>query len=140
MFEQILKTNRPNLSASSIKTYITSLKRIQKDTELTLSTPEDFIKNIDKILEIAKNYSPSIRKSRIASVVVLIDDKKDMEDGVYKDKEKAESLKNIRSVMMKDNKDVDEEETKQELSDKQKENFTPQNEIIEIYNLLRVAL
>lgn len=138
MFEEILKTNRPNLSASSVKTYITSLKRIQKDNaDLTLTKAEDFIKNVDKILETAKKYSSSIRKSRIASIIVLLDDKKDIENDVYKDKEKAEALKKIRLVMMKDNKDVDEEETKQELSEKQKENFTPQHEILEIYNLLR---
>lgn len=137
MFEEILKTNRPNLSQSSIKTYMTSLRRIQKDTGLTLNSPEDFIKNIDKILETARKYSASIRKSRIASMVVLIDNKKDMEDNVYKDKDKADAIQKIRDVMHKDNKEVDDHETNQELSDKQKENFKPQDEILKIYNILK---
>jgi hypothetical protein len=38
---------------------------------------------------------------------------------------------------MKDAKTVDEEETKQELTEKQKENFLPQDEIINIYEVLK---
>lgn len=138
MLESIIKKNRPNLAQSSIKTYLSSLSRIIKDVKVELKTPEDFIKNIDAILEKAKDYTPIVRKSKLASIIVLLDDKDGLEDtGEYKDKEKTDAIKKLRFVMQKDMKAVDEEETNQELSEKQKENFVPQDDIFKIYELLK---
>ena len=138
MLESIIKKNRPNLAQSSIKTYLSSLSRIIKDVKVELKTPEDFIKNIDAILEKAKDYTPIVRKSKLASIIVLLDDKDGLEDtGEYKDKDKTDAIKKLRFVMQKDMKTVDEEETNQELSEKQKENFVPQDDIFKIYELLK---
>ena len=130
--ESIIRKNRPNIGCSSVKTYMCSLRRIMKDTGLELKSPEDFIKNVDIILEKALEYTPSVRKSRLASIVVLLDDK-----GDYNNKDKNDAIKKLRVVMMKDSKTVDEEETKQELTEKQKENFLPQDEILNIYEVLK---
>lgn len=138
MLEVIIKKNRPNLTQSSIKTYLSSLSRITKDVKVELKIPEDFIKNIDAILEKAKDYTPIVRKSKLAAVIVLLDDKQDLEDnGEYKNKDKTNAIKKLRFVMQKDMKTVDDEETKQELTEKQKENFVPQEDIFKIYELLR---
>jgi len=138
MLDSIIIKNRPKLALSSVKTYICSLRRIQKDTGLDLKNQEDFIKNIDTILEKAKNYTPMIRKSRLASIIVLLDDKDKLNDkGEYVDTDKNDAIKKLRFVMMKDSKYVDEEETKQQLSDKQKENFIPQDDIFKVYDLLK---
>ncbi len=138
MLETIILKNRPNLAQSSVKTYMCSLRRIMKDTGIELKSPEDFIKNVDIILEKAMKYSAIVRKSRLASILVLLDDKEDIDDkGDYANKDKNDTIKRIRVVMMKDAKTVDEEETKQELSDKQKENFLPQDEILNIYEVLK---
>jgi hypothetical protein len=138
MLESIIKKNRPNLAQSSIKTYLSSLSRIIKDVKVDLKNPEDFIKNIDAILEKAKDYTPIVRKSKLASIIVLLDDKDGLEDtGEYKDKDKTDAIKKLRFVMQKDMKTVDDEETNQELSEKQKENFVPQDDIFKIYELLK---
>ena len=138
MLETIILKNRPNLAQSSVKTYMCSLRRIMKDTGIELKSPEDFIKNVDIILEKAMKYTPIVRKSRLASILVLLDDKEDIDDkGDYGNKDKNDTIKRIRVVMMKDAKTVDEEETKQELTEKQKENFLPQDEIINIYEVLK---
>lgn len=138
MLESIIKKNRPNLAQSSIKTYLSSLSRITKDVKVELKTPEDFIKNIDAILEKAKDYTPIVRKSKLASIIVLLDDKDGLEDtGEYKDKDKTDAIKKLRFIMQKDMKTVDDEETNQELSEKQKENFVPQDDIFKIYELLK---
>jgi hypothetical protein len=138
MLESIIKKNRPNLAQSSIKTYLSSLSRIIKDVKVELKTPEDFIKNIDAILEKAKDYTAIVRKSKLAAVIVLLDDKDGLEDtGEYKDKDKTDAIKKLRFVMQKDMKTVDDEETNQELSEKQKENFVPQDDIFKIYELLK---
>ena len=138
MLETIILKNRPNLAQSSVKTYMCSLRRIMKDTGLELKSPEDFVKNVDIILEKAKKYSAIVRKSRLASILVLLDDKDDIDDkGDYSSKDKNDTIKRIRVVMMKDSKTVDQEETKQELSEKQKENFLPQDEILNIYEVLK---
>ena len=138
MLESIIKKNRPNLAQSSIKTYLSSLSRIIKDVKVDLKNPEDFIKNIDAILEKAKDYTAIVRKSKLAAVIVLLDDKDGLEDtGEYKDKDKTDAIKKLRFVMQKDMKTVDDEETNQELSEKQKENFVPQDDIFKIYELLK---
>ena len=59
------------------------------------------------------------------------------ENGVYDDKDKNKALSRLRFIMMQDTKTVDDSETGQELSEKQKKNFLPQNEIVQIYNLLK---
>ena len=116
MLESIIKKNRPNLAQSSIKTYLSSLSRITKDVKVELKTPEDFIKNIDAILEKAKDYTPIVRKSKLASIIVLLDDKDGLEDtGEYKDKDKTDAIKKLRFVMQKDMKTVDDEETKSRI-------------------------
>ena len=138
MLESIIKKNRPNLAQSSIKTYLSSLNRITKDVKVDLKNPEDFIKNIDAILEKAKDYTPIVRKSKLASIIVLLDDKDGLEDtGEYKDKDKTDAIKKLRFVMQKDMKTVDDDETNQELSEKQRENFVPQDDIFKIYELLK---
>lgn len=138
MLESIIRNNRPHLAQSSIKTYMCSLRRIIKDIGIDLKSPEDFVKNIDLIIEKAKVYTPMVRKSRLASIVILLDNKNELNDkGEYDDKEKDDAIKRLRFIMMKDTKAVDEIESNQELSDKQKHNFIPQSEILNIYDVLK---
>ena len=92
------------------------MSRIIKDVKVDLKNPEDFIKNIDAILEKAKDYTAIVRKSKLAAVIVLLDDKDGLEDtGEYKDKDKTDAIKKLRFVMQKDMKTVDDEETKSRI-------------------------
>lgn len=136
--ESIIKKNRPNIGESSVRTYMCSIKRIVKDTKIDMETTDDFVKNVDEIIKAAKEYTPMVRKSRLTSVVILLDDKDELNDkGEYQDADKNDALKKLRYVILTDSKTVDNEESKQELSEKQKKNFLPQNEIINIYNVLK---
>ena len=139
MLETIIIKNRPNLAPSSVKTYLCSLRRIIKDTGLDLKNQDDFIKNIDAIIEKANtSYTPIVRKSRLASIIVLLDDKDGLDDkGDYNNKDKNDAIKKLRFIMMKDTKTVDDEEINQELTEKQKKNFIPQGDVIKIYELLK---
>lgn len=138
MLDSIIIKNRPSLAQSSVKTYLCSLRRIVKDTGLDLKNQDDFIKNIDTIIEKANSYTPMVRKSRLASIIVLLDDKDGLDDkGDYHNKAKGDAIKRLRFIMMKDTRTVDQEETNQELTEKQKKNFIPQEDIIKIYELLK---
>lgn len=112
---EILKKNRPELSASTLKTYTSILKSIHKrnfDGEPKIS---DFA-NVEMISNDLKDKPVSTRKTALSALYVLTNNKKYndlMRDGI-------EEYKN----------DVD----KREMSDKQKDAFKSQEEIKKIFD------
>lgn len=119
--KDILIKNRPNLTASTIKTYISLLNNIYKKVNLNGDLNiEFFIKNYIPILNYLNNENLNSRKTILAAIVSLLG---------------SHDIVNIyRDRMMNDietKKNIDEDQL---MNDKQKENILSQEEIKTVYN------
>jgi hypothetical protein len=113
-----VKKNRPHLSAGSIKTYKSILKNIY---DKCFDDKEYDMKNFDNdkcILESLKDVPYNKRKTVLAALSVLTDNK------------------NYNKIMMEDIHSYKENEMKQEKSPQQKEGMISVEEIKEIYDQL----
>ena len=75
-FRDVLKTEilkkRPNLSPSSVKTYVSILFNINKKVNPD-NTDMSFFDNYDEILKLLENKPPQSRKTSLSSLFVLTD-------------------------------------------------------------------
>lgn len=118
--ESIIRNNKPNISESSVKTYNSILTNLYVhvfgDDDCNMV---DFILNQDKIIKYLEDYEPKRRKTILAALVVLTNDKK------YRDL----MLADIESAQIKSHQ--------QEKTEKQKDNFIDGITISEIFKNLR---
>lgn len=117
-----IKSKRPNLSAGSIKTYTSILRRIYKKI-----FPEDdnldtkrFMTDKKEVLEYLRNMTGNGRATVLSALVVVTD-----KDSDYRD------------MMMVDIKRKEDETDKQELTDKQKDNWVTQEDITKALDSMR---
>ena len=112
--EQIIK-NKPNISKSSVTTYLSILKNLYinvfKDDKFDL----DKFDNADKILTALKDLEPNKRKTILAALVVITDNKK------------------YRDQMMKDIEEYKSNESNQLKNDKQTESWVDTSEIDDVF-------
>jgi integrase len=115
--EQIIK-NKPNISKSSVTTYLSILKNLYinvfKDDKFDMNK----FNNSDTILHALKDLEPNKRKTILASLVVITDNKK------------------YRDQMMKDIEEYKSNESKQLKSDKQTDSWVDTSEIDEIFKVM----
>jgi hypothetical protein len=123
---EILKEARPSLSEGSLKTYTSIIKNVGKQTELDLSTPEAVIANYEAILAHLQPLKPSIRKTKLACLIVFMS----------KTPTNEKPTEEFRKVMMEDKTVAEEEEQKQELTPRQEEGWIPWKEVLERYQTL----
>jgi len=118
--ESIIRNNKPNISESSVKTYNSILTNLYVhvfgDDDCNMV---DFILNQNKIIKYLEDYEPKRRKTILAALVVLTNDKK------YRDL----MLADIESAQIKSHQ--------QEKTEKQKENFIDGTTISKIFVNLR---
>jgi integrase len=111
-----LKTKRPNISKSSLKTYESVIRNLYNtvfnDDKYDL---DKFNTESNKVLEVLKSDPPNIRKTKLAAIVVITDN-----DG-------------YRELMLEDIKAYNKEHQKQE---KKTENWVEKDEIEKMYNAL----
>ena len=107
MLANFIKEKRPNISDTSIKTYCSLLRTLYKKV-----FPEDNEFDADKftthkkdVMEILKHEIPNKRKTKLAAIVVITDDK------------------DYRAMMLDDLNMVRHQTEKQEMTDTQKENW-----------------
>jgi integrase len=113
--DQIIKL-KPNISDSSVNTYNSILKNLYKN--VFKSTDID-LKNFEKtapIISYLKDLEPRKRKTILASLVVITDNKR------------------YRDQMLKDIEEYRADESKQVKSDKQNDSWLDTSEINEIFN------
>jgi integrase len=107
--------NKPNISKSSISTYLSILKNLYinvfKDDKFDVSNFD----NADKILHSLKDLEPNKRKTILAALVVITDNKK------------------YRDQMMKDIEEYKSNESNQMKNEKQTESWVDTSEIDEIF-------
>jgi integrase len=128
--ERIIE-NRPNLTLSSIKTYMSIINKTSRDISNKLETPDDIIEHHKEILESLMTYKPNIRKTKLSAFIVVLDQKDDTPDDV------KEIIDNYRKQLFADADDVDKDEKKQKLSESQEKNYITWDEVLKIYENLR---
>lgn len=110
-FATRLKEKRPNLSASSLKTYDSLLRSLAK----AIST-EDFAKNVPKVLDHVASKPMSSKKTILSALFVLT------------------GKPEFQEAMKKGIKDYTEHTSKQEMTQKQKDNFLSGEELAAMFN------
>ena len=120
--KELIIKNKPNISKSSVATYLSILKNLYinifKDDKFDL----DNFEKTDKILHSLKDQEPNKRKTILASLVVITDNKK------------------YRDQMLKDIEEYKSNESKQIKSEKQTDSWLDTSEIDEIYNDMEKAV
>lgn len=129
--KELILNNRPKLSLGSYNTYMSSYRNMKKNSKIPMNTPEEIIENHKEIIEFLMETTPMIRKSKLSCFIVIIDDKKS------DDKDLATALEAFRKQMYLDADTVKDKELEQDLTDKQKENLIPQEDVMKIYNQLK---
>jgi hypothetical protein len=114
---EYIRTKRPNLSKSSLKTYTSILKSLYKNIfEDDKFDMDKFSKNPDKVIHYLKiMLEPNQRKTSLSALVVITDNK------------------DYRELMLDDIKKYNKEQNKQEKNETQKENWVENNEILDIH-------
>ena len=114
----LIVKNKPNISESSVKTYLSILKNLYinifKDDKMDL----DNFDKTDKILHSLKDLEPNKRKTILAALVVITDNKK------------------YREQMLKDIEEYKSDESKQLKSEKQSDSWVDTSEINNIYDAM----
>lgn len=124
-FRELIKNklleNRPNLSANSVKTYVSILANLHKNI---FNSEEESLNNFlnkQRIMEYLEDVEGSKRKTILASLVVLLGDQVPLE---------------YQATMSSDSKEYKEQEAKQEKTEKQEDNWVGQDELNEKMSIL----
>lgn len=133
-FKDIIVKNRPLLSSSTVKTYISNMKKIQSVCPgIEINSIEDLIENREAILKcLSTAMTPMVRKSKIGTVITILDDK----HNEHSDKLKV-AIGDYRKVMNEDANIVNKGEEDQELTDSQRANLISQEEVMKVYKQLK---
>lgn len=130
--EQTIKANRPNVSLSSIKTYLSNIKSISKAIDKPLKNATDILQQEEAIFKYLLDQKLNVRKTKLSAFIVVLDKGKEKNDA-----ETEKVLSKFRKQITEDGAKNDERETKQELTDSQKENFIPWDQVMKVYNNLK---
>lgn len=128
--EMILK-NRPNLTQSSIKTYMSNINKTARDIGKTIETTDDILKFNKEILENLMTYRPNIRKTKLSAFIVALDEKEKTP------KETADIIDDLRKQLYFDADETEKQEEKQKLTKSQEENYITWDEVMKVYDSLR---
>ena len=122
-----LLANRPHLAAGTVKTYVSILSSLAKQTKLTLATPMDVITHHRALLDHMAHQPPMSRKSRLAALIVFIDQAPHSE----------EAVKAIRDKMVEDIKTCEAEDDTGEKNAKQEAAMIPWEDVLAKYETIK---
>ena len=113
--EESLKQRRPNLTPSSLKTYVSILFNISKkiDPENTVLS---FFENPERIMNLLEPLPPASRKTKLSSLFVLT------------------GIEDYRRVMLADCSETNETYKQQKKTQKQEEGWVTMKEVQDLYN------
>lgn len=117
-----IKSKRPNISKSSLKTYESILRNLYEkifglDEDKTYNLKK-FDTEVKKVIKYLKDVPPNKRKTILSSLVVITDNKE------------------YRELMLDDIKDYNKAEAKQEKTQEQADNWIEKDDIEKIYKML----
>lgn len=122
---------KPNIKDSSVKLYITNLKKIYREIECNGRKEQvcnfdnlDFLKDYDKVMESVKDENSNTRKNRLIAIVVSLQ----ATDGDKK------LIERYQKSMIELAEQSNEQYKKQEKSDKQKENWVEYKDLVNLAN------
>jgi hypothetical protein len=113
------KQKRPNLSETSVKTYLSILSNLYKRMEGKGDMYDYFKDNLHTIPEKLKDDKPNLRKTKMAVLVSLFGDDADTDK--------------LREIMLEDANQYNATLRNQQMNDKQKQNWLTTDEIRETY-------
>ena len=123
---EVFKTNRPDLSVGSLKTYSSIVANLGKQMKEDFSTPAHVVKSYKDIIKHLAEVEPKTRKTRLACLIVYIEKVKDNEDAV----------KALRELMTEDAGKAAKEIDEQKLTERQQEGMMEWSEVQALYNAL----
>lgn len=119
-----LKKNRPNLSESTMKTYLSLLKNLYK--KINGSGSGDMLKwyenNLEEVLSFVKDNSTNVRKTKLAVIVSLLSHRPE-----------DKTFTKLREMMLKDANDYNASLRDQKLTDKQQNNWMTQAQVMDVW-------
>ena len=123
-YKEILKTNRPHLSISSVSTYINQLKKIMLKTFKKIVPLKTLLNNYKKIIiELINEPSLNTKKTTLSALTVI------------SEKYKTKTAYNNFKINMMDNILLHKSKEKQNLmNDKQKQNWITWDDVLIIYD------
>jgi len=130
--KDILKSNRPHLSDSSIRTYKSNITKILKSVDKEFNSINDVENHFKLIFEKLMEYPYNIRKTKMSAFIVFLD------EGEKNSKERVKILEQLRDVLFEDASKYNKRENKQELSDSQKKNYIPWKDVLKTYKRLEI--
>ena len=119
LLQEKIKENRPNLSTSSVKTYISILSNLYKKLNGE-GNIEWFKKEPEQILKCLEEKNDQTKKTNLSALFILT------------------GIQEYQSVMNTIMKKVNDDYKNQKMNEKQKDNWISINEIKEKYNALSV--
>jgi len=122
---EIIKNNRPHLSPGSIRTYISLLGSLARALKIEINTPDDLSTHSDAIFDYIKDLDKRRRKTILAAIVTTLGDSH------------KKLVEKFRAHMMKDIEAVKEEDEKQEMTEKEKDNWMSWSRVMEVYSNLK---
>jgi hypothetical protein len=122
----IIKKNRPHLSSSSVRTYESILKNLAKKIQSKPLDRAEIIANVDKITAELKDKSPKNRKTIYSALIVILDDGND----------NNQVLNKFRTQMMRDSETAEQDDSKQMMNDKQRDNWMDWPDVLTLYKNL----
>ena len=130
--DSIIK-NKPNISTSSIKTYMSCIRGVSKLINIQLNTLDDIIENYEKILDAMKDSNYNDRKTKLSALIVSLDSDEN------KDNDKIKNIiSKFREQVKKDKNSNETREDEQKLTEQQMKNFIPWDEIMKIYEEIKI--
>jgi hypothetical protein len=123
----VIKSKRPKLSDSSIKSYISILKslyvKIDKENHLKEFDPKFFVVHKDKVMKYLMEFPPASRKTKTSAIIVLL---KSYDV-------KGSDIKDYVMLMTKDIKECEEKSLEQKKTEKEKDNWITYDELMALY-------
>jgi hypothetical protein len=120
--------SRPNITQSTLQTYLVSLKKIKEKIagNSTLNNTK-FLHEYDKIIDLLNQSKITTQKNKITAIIVALSSDKKLD---------KELIKNYQTKLTALNKEYMEFLTKQEKTDTQSRNWIDYDDLIGVYNEL----
>ncbi len=137
--EAILE-QRPNLSSSSINTYMGIIRKMSKTINTPLQTIDDIIANADKIYDSLADDKVHVRKTKLSAFIVALDQSR-FEKSTANPKDNSDNVAAIlikfRNKMYEDLDIIKTKDLNQELTPQQDLNFITWDEVVAVHTAMK---
>jgi hypothetical protein len=122
---ETIRENRPHLSAGSVRTYVSLIGSLARSLDTKIDSKDELVSKLDDIIKHIKDMDSRKRKTLLAAIITTLGDSN------------KKMVEKLRAFMMKDIQATNEEDKKQEMTDKEKDNWMSWDKVMGIYNSLK---